>query len=859
MSLDKLTLSALSAGICIALFSGAAAAATPAVAAGTGQTRSTPAVQTTRPTNGAQPATQTSSPNGAAHTKLQTLEQIVVTGNVSAAGEKQLAASYAVNVFNSAQIHDFAPHSTADMLKAVPGLWVESSGGEAGANVYVSGFPGAGDAHFVNTELDGMPLYGAYGLSFMSSPDLFRIDDSVERMEVVQNGPNDIFGAGRPGATVNFIQKDGTQTPNGSGVIRATIGERGYHRVSGYWGGQVAPNWYFAGGGFYREGDGVHHTSFPINKGGQLEAILTHTFDNNNGKFSISARHTDDRDAFFTSAPMVSINGHLHALDQFDPRKDTLEGSDLHRVQLAVTPGDPPGTVGRDLAQGRGLKLTVIGSTFDWKFGNGWDISNKANFVHGTVPTNALFNGNVPPQTMASFLADSIASANADPAVVAAAGAPATAGTATFTDGGGAVNPDQLVLQTGFWTVQKHIRSFTDQVNLSKELFEGNTMTLGGYFAQYGTRDLWYLGNNVLTTLQNNARTIDVALNNGAVVSKDGFSGPSTDAFAEHWSGRNVAAFLADSWFIGRWQFNGGVRLEHQRDNGYADGNHNVDLDGNPLTLYNNNASVFSGETTHYRDSKTGTAWSFGANYGINANMAAYARVSKGHLFPMFDDIQGGNSGLQTVHQYEVGFKAQGRMYSVNVSAFYNRFRNLPFQAFVERDGELVNVTESGTSHAKGVELDATVRPVKHFSVNLTGDWLRGHYGNFGSGSEDFSGNFLQRQPKLQYRVTPEWSMPLSWGMVRVFATYSHIGSRFSDPSNAQVLPAYHTIDVGVDALVGANWEFRITGKNITNTLGLTEGNVRALGGVNGGGDIVYGRSIFGRTWMFSAAYHFGS
>jgi hypothetical protein len=39
------------------------------------------------------------------------------------------------------QIREVQPTSTADLLKIVPGVWVESSGGQAGANVFIRGFP----------------------------------------------------------------------------------------------------------------------------------------------------------------------------------------------------------------------------------------------------------------------------------------------------------------------------------------------------------------------------------------------------------------------------------------------------------------------------------------------------------------------------------------------------------------------------------------------------------------------------------------------------------------------------------------------------------------------------------------------
>src|ERR1035441_3244221 len=83
-------------------------------------------------------------------------------------------------------------------------------------------------------------------------------------------------------------------------------------------------------------------------------------------------------------------------------------------------------------------------------------------------------------------------------------------------------------------------------------------------------------------------------------------------------------------------------------------------------------------------------------------------------------------------------------------------------------------------------------------------------------------GNILQRQPRFQMRFTPEYDVPMGWGDVRFFATYSYIGLRYSDPGNAQVLPAYATLDGGIVADIG-HFELRLQGTNLTNELGITE------------------------------------
>jgi hypothetical protein len=53
---------------------------------------------------------------------------------------------------------------------------------------------------------------------------------------------------------------------------------------------------------------------------------------------------------------------------------------------------------------------------------------------------------------------------------------------------------------------------------------------------------------------------------------------------------------------------------------------------------------------------------------------------------------------------------------------------------------------------------------------------------------------------------------------------------------------------------VGEKIELRLTGNNLTNEFGLTEGNARIIGGGNG---VVFGRPIFGRSFEASIMYRF--
>jgi len=67
-------------------------------------------------------------------------------------------------------------------------------------------------------------------------------------------------------------------------------------------------------------------------------------------------------------------------------------------------------------------------------------------------------------------------------------------------------------------------------------------------------------------------------------------------------------------------------------------------------------------------------------------------------------------------------------------------------------------------------------------------------------------------------------------------------------------LPSYWDLGAGIDARVGESWEFRLLGSNLTNEIGLTEGNAR-FGGNTVQNNVGMGRSIVGREVNLTAKY----
>lgn len=608
--------------------------------------------------------------------------------------------------------------------------------------------------------------------------------------------------------------------------MRLTGGNNALRRIDVFNSGPMGNGWYYSIGGFFRETDGVRDPQFSADKGGQFSATLSKRWDS--GELSFYARHTDDNNAFYTAIPLLSRNNgnDLSSFPGLNAQTGTLLGRDFRNVDLLVGPNGE--TIKRDLADGRGVNIDVFGGELNWDVG-GWTVADRFNVMAGTAPTYALFTGDAP-QRLGDFIAGY-----------------GTIGSGRFTNGGGAVDPNQQVLEAGWWSVDKRLNSFTNDLRLSRELFAGNTLTVGAYYAKYSSADTWYLGNTMLLTAQNNARRIDVDLADGRQATRQGFTSTAFLNLRANYDGENIAAFVADEWELSeRLRLDLGARYERQSVTGNVHDTATVDLDGNPATVYDNATSLALASTRRIDQDDEAFSWTAGLNFRLNDNNSLFARANSGVKFPGFDNLRDGQTRVQDVDQYELGLKSGASNYDLYLTAFYNTFKNSPFQAFLA-NGE--NFTAVGDSRARGLEVEGAIRPFGGFELAGTGVWLDAKYRNY----REFTGNQVMRQPKRQFRVTPSYYWMLPFGDLKVFATYSYIGDRFADLANRQRLPSYDMVDIGANLHVGDHWEVTASGSNVTDTLGLTEGNVRVPGAATGG--VFMGRPIAGRQYQMSVAY----
>jgi hypothetical protein len=635
-------------------------------------------------------------------------------------------------------------------------------------------------------------------------------------------------------------------------------------RVDGFYGFPVGGDWVGSVGGFWRTSDGVRDPEFPADEGGQLTATLKRESDA--GQLTLYARYLDDKNQFITPIPVIQRGrDNFSAYPGFDPLTGTYYSEAIRRVRLDGYPG---GGTNADLANGRGAEMFFLGANYDHDFENGWSISDKLLYNAGDVDTNALFSGSNP-----ATLNDAL---YVNPTNLGGLALPAGSATATFV-GGGAVPADQSVIHQGWWFIHKELANLNNDFRLSKELFEGNTLTVGLYLAYYEMDDEWALGNQMFMTNEPNARPFTVSYVNGLGqtvqrTDEQGFLDNGDFNITQRGHAFNQAIYLSDSWRIDKWLLDASVRFENQDATNRVCNLSRVDLDGNTLTEYNNSVPVCNGTFAVTEYDEDFTSWTLGANYSFTDSMSAYVRVNSGGHFLDFDNgIRGSTTGNtppeQEIRNYEAGFKFQNDLLYADISAYFRDFTGLLYQP-TDDAGAPVGARIPYGSESQGINFIGALTPGENFTLQMVANYLDGEYTDYdaclpfnnivtGDGCAPIEGKQLQRQPKLRYMLTPSYRVPLGDGDLEVYVTYTHVGDHTQDPSALQQLGSYDTLDAGVTLNHGDHWQFAIRGTNLSDELGLTESNSRIFGVAVDTGGVLLARPLEGREITFQARYLF--
>ena len=758
----------------------------------------------------------------------QVVQDIVIVGTPGGGSRRQDAA-FAVTTIGQPEIERLAPASTADVLRLVPGLTIETSGGKNGANIFVRGYPSGGDAEYVTFQTEGVPFFPPATLSFLENSQLIRLDQTVRRVEAVRGGTGALFASGQPGVTINIIQREGGAEPEGS--VKAGLFADGELRADVYVGGPLGPTSRALIGGYYSAGDGVRSPRYDADRGGQITANLRQTLAR--GTLLLFGRYLNDRSQWLLPIPVEQHGRSITAYPGFDAGTGTLAGPDTRLGTLN------DGSF-YDLSDGRGARIVNLGTNLELTLGDGLTFRDKLSWLAGHADTTGLVSSNVPPQSAADY----------------AASRGGTVGSLTYAADGTAASPQLAVVEAGIWQVRKRIDALVNDATLEWRAGPSKA-TAGLYLARFGSRDHWNIGNDLLLTAQPNARRLDMTLADGSIVTRDGFtSGSSFDVNARY-TGEDVAFYGVDEVKLtDRLRVDAGVRYQRHTVDGSSENDRPAGpsgLDGDPHTLYDNGDVVRDGSFSPVRYRSGASSWTLGANFDLNGSLGAFARFSRGHSFPFFDNLRDGIDVAPRVDTIEGGIKLSTRPISLYATLYHNRFRGLATTVIAQG----APIASIGGARATGVELEGLIRPTTSISIAFSGSWLDARYRHFytDGGLTDLTGNRVQRQPVWQWRVTPSWDFAVGGRKAGLHATLGYMGDRWSDVQNEQLLPRFVKLDGGATLDLSKRLRLELTADNLTNVIGLTEGNPRTVGAQGTGA--IFARPIPGRSIEISANYRF--
>lgn len=811
-----------------------------------------------------------------------TVEELIVTSRAGSDARTRLATSYAVTTMNEETLRLRSPMGVADALKSVPGFWVEASGGEASANIRARGIPQEGFSAIALQE-DGAPIQHDAGLGYLNADQSFRLDETIDRIEVVRGGPSSIFASYAPGGTVNFITRKGETR---EGILKVQGSDYGLKRVDAYYGGPIG-DWRASVGGFWREDDGIRDPGFTANKGYQVRASIGRDFER--GSIDFNVKHLDDNVILFAGVPLkFNAAGEPSDTPGFDALTGTLAGPETNKLTLR----GPKGPFNWDLSRGTEVKLTQATAELKYEIADGWHLQDTLRYRTseskriGLFPNTPVLGKDRIAQYRAALLA-------ATPGATDVQLRYTTTPTQVFDTNGAGQNGNGLVLDGSLRYVSVPLDELINDARLLHKFEVGgqtHDIALGFYTAHVEEAFNRYSANTLLD-VRDNARRLDlVAVDaTGKILSsltENGVSRYGAEFANGDGKSNTTALYLTDEWQVTpALRVDAGVRWERIEFEGRSERTATINLGQSPTPA---DDTVLAGSGVYDRLDKKfeHSGWTLGADYRISQHMGVFARYTSTFRLPSLGDYitNAVNTApfVQTMDLSEAGYKLTMPKLDLYATVFHTAYDALTFGSavFNPTTGSYITQTSITDTKTLGLELEGTYRPTHWFDVGFSATFQNPEFGDYkfeetcsisasdptcqikapattATRTRDFTGKQLIRVPKTAFRLSP--GLNLADGRLRIESSIERYGDRYSDAANTSKLAAY--------TLVGATVRFNITdqlsayvyGTNLTNEIGLTEGNPRAGQIISTEAGALYGigRPEFGRAFKAALLYKF--
>ena len=771
----------------------------------------------------------------------QSLDQVVITGVANP--RAKIESSVSVTSLKPENVKQSAPRTTAEILRTVPGIRSESSGGEGNSNIAVRGVPvSSGGSKYVQFQEDGLPVLLFGDISFGTADIFTRFDSNIQRVEVIRGGSASTLSSNSPGAIINFISKTGRRE---GGSVSTDFGlDYNSFRTDFEYGAPIGDNLYFHMGGFYRAGESVRNIDYTANNGGQFKFNLTKDFDK--GYVRVYAKYLNDRAAAYLPMPIQVTGTNSDPNWSNAPGFDATQGA-LQSIFLPENLGiDKDGNRRRTpVSDGMNPISTSVGFEASFDLGQQWKVKNsgRASFNKGG------FISPFPAQiaTAGDLLAGDFANSNGWDRF-------------QFADSGEPIANSSLVNNTIMFDVElNNFNNFMNDFKITKSI-DKIDLTFGFFKSIQNVSMTWMWNSYLQEVSDDNARMIDVFDTSGSPLSENGLYAYGSQLFGNlhrnYDTQYNVSAPYFNAAFEASDKLNidASVRLDLGNvDGSFAGGTSSaIDMnnDGVISAPEQNAFSVDNANATPVNYNYDYVSYSLGANYKLQNKEAVFGRYSRGAAAKadriLFTGLNYLNSdqinALDFLNQAEIGYKRGFDNAELNVTAFYAKT--------VEEGG--FEVTSNSI-----IEND-----YKSFGLELDGYYTLGDFSIRGSvtytdaeiDSGVNAGNKPRRQPDFIYNFVPSFNFGNnkrnSLGLSVIGQTES-----FSQDTNGLVMPGFALINGFVNISLTNQLSANISANNIFDSLGITEAEEASI--VENQVNYVRARALPGRTISLGVNYKF--
>ena len=773
----------------------AVAAALLHIGAAQAQTAEPPAAAP--PAATAPPAAAASAPSDG----LQ-LDRIVITGTTG--GTTKMRSSISLSTLEGDSIVTSTAASATEVLRAVPGLRSESSGGESNANVGVRGIPiSAGGARYIQFQEDGLPVLQFGDIAFATPDTWIRVDNNLDRLEVLRGGSASTLATGAPGGIINFVSKTGAEA-GGSAAISKGLGY-GHTRLELGYGGSAGSQTHFYVGGFYRTGDGGRPGAKATEGGGQIRGSITQNL--KGGSLRLSFKHLDDRTPTFMPTPVKYVDGKITQIAGLDPRKAAFSDAGWP-LDNTLTSSNSRAT--SNIRDGLTAKSDALGAMLDIDVGSGLRLANNFRWSKNSGRFIGIFPG------------DDVSAAPAGTTIASGA----NAGQAYAGDRFTAVVFNTQIDAAGL---------VANDLKLSKSFAAGEGAKLqatgGLYVSSQTLRLTWNFNQYSLSASGEHAQLLNVP---GVVNGSPGFGGCCSNTQDSTY--RTTAPYAILSYESGDLSVGASVR----RDQNSASG-----------VYYQSNAGVaydLSRPNVIDYDFRR-TSFSLGSNYQISKDLALFGRFSDGAAYnadriTFFNNpnlVNGASSKIPVneVKQLEGGAKWRSGGLSVFATLFLAKTDE------VNVDPTTTPVLVTATKYdSKGLELELAYR-AGIFAVQGGMTYTRAEITQ--SSNAALVGKAPKRQARIVYQLSP--SVTLGDAATLGASIVGTTSSKDDSPAGPLTveLPAYMTLNAFANYSLTPQTSVALSVNNVFNKIGYTETN-------DGRGAA---RAINGRTAKATLKYTF--